>query len=229
MIERTTLSRPLRVVVDGGNACFGLVGPELLKRLGLDLIELFCEPDGDFPNHHPDPTVQENLVDLSHLVRKEAADLGIGFDGDVDRIGVVDESGNMIMGDELLMLFARDMLKQHPKATVIGEVKCSQLLFDDIKDHGGIPIMTAVGHSLIKKKMFETGALLAGEMSGHICFADNYFGYDDAMFAACRLVQIVSASNQSLGDMVDQLPKAVSTPEIRIFVMMRRNLALFKQ
>lgn len=217
VIERTTLSRPLRVVVDGGNACFGLVGPELLKRLGLDIIELYCEPDGNFPNHHPDPTELENLIDLRHHVKKEGADLGIGFDGDVDRIGVVDESGNRVMGDELLMLFSRDILNRHPKATVIGEVKCSQLLFDDIEDHGGVPVMTAVGHSLIKKKMFETGALLAGEMSGHICFADNYYGFDDAMFAACRLLQIVSESNQSLGEMVGQLPKAVSTPEIRIF------------
>ncbi len=216
IIGLTSLSRPLKVVVDGGNACFGLVGPRLLKRLGLDIVELFCEPDGSFPNHHPDPTVERNLVDLQKKVIEHGADLGIGFDGDVDRIGVVDETGRMIYGDELLMLFARDVLKRHPRARVIGEVKCSQHLFDDIRKHGGVPIMTAVGHSLIKKKMWETGALLAGEMSGHICFADEYFGYDDAIYAACRLMQILSASDCSLGDMVEALPKAIATPEIRV-------------
>ncbi len=225
----TTLSRPLKVVVDGGNACFGLVGPQLLRRLGLDIVELYCEPDGSFPNHHPDPTVADNLLELQKKVLQHGADLGIGFDGDVDRIGVVDETGQMIYGDELLMLFARDVLERHPNASVIGEVKCSQHLFDDIRNHGGVPIMTAVGHSLIKKKMWETGALLAGEMSGHICFADDYLGYDDAIFAACRLLQILSASERSLGDRVAALPKAVTTPEIRVDCADESKFAVVKE
>jgi len=212
----TTLSRPLRVVVDGGNGCFGFVGPEILKRLGLDVIEIYCEPDGRFPNHHPDPTVPENIEVLRRTVQKKGADLGIGFDGDVDRIGVVDDAGNTILNDELLIIFARDLLKRHPGAVIIGEVKCSENLFRDITNHGGVPIMTAVGHSLIKERMRETGALLAGEMSGHIFFADGQFQYDDAIFAACRLLQILSASNRPLSKMIQNLPRTATTPEIRV-------------
>jgi phosphomannomutase/phosphoglucomutase len=185
-------------VFDGGNGCFGIVGPELLKRSGMDIVELYCGPDGSFPNHHPDPTVAKNLEDLIHRVKKEGAELGIGFDGDADRIGIVDEKGNIFWGDQLLMLFARDLLKRKPGATIVGEVKCSQNLFKDIELHGGVAVMSAAGHSLIKKKMQETSALLAGEMSGHICFADKYYGFDDAIYAACRVLQIVASSTKKI-------------------------------
>ena len=210
------IPRKIKVVVDGGNGCFGIVGPDLLKKLGQTPIELFSEPDGTFPNHHPDPTVSENLTDLIEKVRLENAELGIGFDGDADRIGVVDEKGNILWGDQLLTIFARDILSRNPGATIVGEVKCSQNLYQDIKKHGGVPIMTAAGHSLIKNKMRETGALLAGEMSGHICFADNYYGFDDAIFAACRVLQIVAQSHTTVSEMLADLPETAYTPEIRI-------------
>jgi len=210
------IPRKIKVVVDGGNGCFGIVGPELLKKLGQTPIELFSEPDGTFPNHHPDPTVSENLTDLIEKVRLENAELGIGFDGDADRIGVVDEKGNILWGDQLLTIFARDILSRNPGATIVGEVKCSQNLYKDIKKQGGLPVMAAAGHSLIKNKMRETGALLAGEMSGHICFADNYYGFDDAIFAACRVLQIVAQSNTKVSEMLADLPETAYTPEIRI-------------
>jgi len=214
--EIITIPREIKLAVDGGNGCFGIIGPRLFKKLGLEPIEVFCDPDGNFPNHHPDPTVAENLQALIQVVEQNDCELGIGFDGDVDRIGVVDEEGNILWGDQLLTIFARDILRKRPGATIVGEVKCSQSLFQDIKDRGGIPVMTAAGHSLIKKKMRETNALLAGEMSGHIFFADNYFGYDDAMFAACRLLQILSSSDKNLSKMLTDLPKTFSTPEIRV-------------
>ena len=210
------IPRKIKVVVDGGNGCFGIVGPDLLKKLGQTPIELFSEPDGTFPNHHPDPTVSENLTDLIEKVRLENAELGIGFDGDADRIGVVDEKGNILWGDQLLTIFARDILSRNPGATIVGEVKCSQNLYKDIKKHGGVPVMAAAGHSLIKNKMRETGAFLAGEMSGHICFADNYYGFDDAIFAACRVLQIVAQSNKKVSEMLADLPETAYTPEIRI-------------
>ena len=210
------IPRKIKVVVDGGNGCFGIVGPDLLKKLGQTPIELFSEPDGTFPNHHPDPTVSEYLTDLIEKVRLENAELGIGFDGDADRIGVVDEKGNILWGDQLLTIFARDILSRNPGATIVGEVKCSQNLYKDIKKHGGVPVMAAAGHSLIKNKMRETGALLAGEMSGHICFADNYYGFDDAIFAACRVLQIVAQSNKKVSEMLADLPETAYTPEIRI-------------
>ena len=210
------IPRKIKVVVDGGNGCFGIVGPDLLKKLGQTPIELFSEPDGTFPNHHPDPTVSEHLTDLIEKVRLENAELGIGFDGDADRIGVVDEKGNILWGDQLLTIFARDILSRNPGATIVGEVKCSQNLYKDIKKHGGVPVMAAAGHSLIKNKMRETGALLAGEMSGHICFADNYYGFDDAIFAACRVLQIVAQSNKKVSEMLADLPETAYTPEIRI-------------
>ena len=210
------ISRKIKVVVDGGNGCFGIVGPDLLKKLGQTPIELFSEPDGTFPNHHPDPTVSEHLTDLIEKVRLENAELGIGFDGDADRIGVVDEKGNILWGDQLLTIFARDILSRNPGATIVGEVKCSQNLYKDIKKQGGVPVMAAAGHSLIKNKMRETGALLAGEMSGHICFADNYYGFDDAIFAACRVLQIVAQSNTKVSEMLADLSETAYTPEIRI-------------
>ena len=210
------IDRPLRVVVDGGNGCFGITGPKLLRKLGLDPIEQFCEPDGTFPNHHPDPTIPEYMQDLVARVKSEKADLGIGFDGDADRLGVVDDQGNLLWGDQLLILYARDLLTRHPGTAVVGEVKCSQNLFDDVKKHGGVPVMSAAGHSLIKNKMHETGALLAGEMSGHMCFADNFYGFDDAIFAACRMLQLAAAFKGKVSDMLADLPKMFNTPEIRI-------------
>ena len=210
------LARPVRVVVDGGNGCFGLTGLRLLRALGLDPIEQFCEPDGTFPNHHPDPTVEKYMTPLMERVKKEKAELGIGFDGDADRIGVVDETGKLLWGDQLLIVFARDLLQRHPGAAVVAEVKCSENLFEDIARHGGRPHMSAAGHSLIKKKMRETHALLAGEMSGHICFADNYFGFDDAIYAACRLLEILARSDQTLSRMLADLPVMYNTPEIRV-------------
>lgn len=214
--QRIRFERPVKVVVDGGNGCFGLLGPRLLRELGLEPIEQFCEPDGAFPNHHPDPTVEKYMVPLMERVTQESAELGIGFDGDMDRLGVVDEGGRLMWGDQLLILFAREVLKNHPGTAVVGEVKCSQNLYDDIRKHGGQPVMSAAGHSLIKKKMKETRALLAGEMSGHMCFADDYFGYDDALYAACRLLRIVANSPTPLSAMLADLPPAHNTPEIRI-------------
>ena len=210
------IPRKVKVVVDGGNGCFGITGPQLLKKLGLDPIEIFCEPDGTFPNHHPDPTVEENLAGLIEKVRSENAELGIGFDGDADRIGVVDEKGNILWGDQLLTIFARDILSRNPGATIVGEVKCSQNLYQDIEKHGGVPVMAPAGHSLIKKKMKETNALLAGEMSGHVCFSDNYFGFDDAIFAAGRILQIIAQSSMKVSEMLADLPETAYTPEIRI-------------
>ena len=210
------IPRSVKVVVDGGNGCFGIVGPKLLKKIGANITELYCEPDGKFPNHHPDPTVAKNMVDLIDKVKEEGAELGIGFDGDADRIGIVDEKGNILWGDQLLTIFARDILKCNPGATIVGEVKCSQNLFKDIEAHGGTAVMSAAGHSLIKKKMQETNALLAGEMSGHICFSDEYYGFDDAIYAACRILKIVASSKEKVSALLADVPKTAATPEIRV-------------
>jgi len=210
------IPRSVKVVVDGGNGCFGIVGPKLLRKIGANITELYCEPDGKFPNHHPDPTVAKNMVDLIDKVKEEGAELGIGFDGDADRIGIVDEKGNILWGDQLLTIFARDILKRNPGATIVGEVKCSENLFKDIEAHGGTAVMSAAGHSLIKKKMQETNALLAGEMSGHICFSDEYYGFDDAIYAACRILKIVASSKEKVSAMLTDVPKTAATPEIRV-------------
>lgn len=205
-----------KVVIDCGNGAAALNAPELFKRLGCEVIPLFCEADGTFPNHHPDPTVPKNLEDLIATVKREKADLGIAFDGDGDRIGAVDEEGTIIWGDRLTLLFASDILKEHPGATIISEVKASQILYDEITRMGGNGIMWKTGHSLIKSKMKETGALLAGEMSGHIFFADRYFGYDDATYAACRLIEILIKGGSPLSSHFKNLPKSYVTPEIRV-------------
>ncbi|HET6489396.1 MAG TPA: phosphomannomutase/phosphoglucomutase [Syntrophales bacterium] len=206
----------LRVVLDGGNGVGGHFASPLFKRFGCELSCLNIDMDGRFPNHHPDPTVPENLRDLIVRVRQEKADIGISFDGDADRIGVVTDQGEILWGDELLLLFARFILKENPGAAIIGEVKCSQRLYDDIAAHGGRPIMWKAGHSLIKGKMKEEKAVLAGEMSGHLFFADRYFGYDDAIYAAARLLEILSATGQTLSDLLADVPRTVTTPEIRI-------------
>ncbi|MDP2166948.1 MAG: phosphomannomutase/phosphoglucomutase [Thermodesulfovibrionales bacterium] len=207
----------IKVVADAGNGTGGIVGPAIMRRLGAEVIELYCEPDGTFPNHHPDPVVLENLKDLIAKVRSEKAHLGIGWDGDSDRIGIVDEDGEVIWGDRLMIIFSREILKRSPGASIIGEVKCSQTLYDDIKARGGNPIMWMTGHSLIKKKLTETGGLLAGEMSGHIFFADRYFGYDDAIYAGLRLMEILAEKGRpySVKALLKDVPVMVSTPEIR--------------
>lgn len=207
--------RKLKVVVDGGNGVGGLVGPQALKSLGVDVIELFCDPDGNFPNHHPDPTELKNLTALIAKVKETKADFGIGWDGDADRIGVVDENGEVIYGDMLLLLFAREILKTVPHPTVIGDVKCSSLLFNDLKKRGANAIMWKTGHSLIKHKLKETSGDLAGEMSGHIFFKHRYFGFDDAMYASLRFIEIVSNTDLQVSKLLSDLPKMVSTPEIR--------------
>ena len=186
----------MRFGADGGNGTSGIVVTELFAKLGCNPVELYMEPDGDYPNHHPDPTIIDNLQDLRRAVLDEGLELGIGFDGDSDRIGVIDEKGNILWGDRLLALFARDVLAKNPGVPVIFEVKCSQSLEEDILRHGGKPIMWKTGHSLIKKKMRDENALLAGEMSGHIFFVDRYYGFDDAIYAACRLLEIVSRSDR---------------------------------
>ena len=209
-------SRRLKVVVDAGNGIGGIIGAPLYKRLGCETIDLFIEPDSRFPNHHPDPTVAENVEDAIAAVKKHQADLAICYDGDGDRIGVIDEKGAIIWGDELMTIFARSILKVQSNATFIAEVKCSQRLFDDIEQRGGHAIMSKVGHSLIKAKMQETGAVLAGEMSGHIFFADRFFGFDDAIYAGARLLEILSHTNLPLSQFLADLPPVCSTPEIRI-------------
>lgn len=207
----------LRVVVDAGNGTGGMVAPAIMKELGADVVELYCEPDGNFPNHHPDPTLEESLVDLIAKVKKEKAHAGIGYDGDADRIGVVDEDGNVIWGDRLMIIFSRDILKENPGAKIIGEVKCSQTLYDDIAAQGGVPIMWKTGHSLIKEKMKKEEALLAGEMSGHLFFRHRYFGYDDAIYASLRLLEILKKSGPpySMKAQLQDVPHVVATPEIR--------------
>ena len=205
-----------KVVLDAGNGVAGLVAPELYVRMGVEVEKLFCEPDGLFPNHHPDPTLPENLKHLVQRVSDTSADLGIAFDGDADRIGVVDRKGKTLWGDQLMIIFSRDLLKRHPGAKIIGEVKCSQVLYDDIRKNGGVPIMWKAGHSLIKAKMKEEGALLAGEMSGHLFFAERYFGYDDAIYAGARLLEILTNENKELDELLAGVPSLVSTPEIRL-------------
>ncbi len=206
----------MRVVVDSGNGTGGPVGPSVYRAMGCEVIELYSKPDGHFPNHHPDPTVEANMADLVAAVREHEADLGIAFDGDADRIGAVDNKGRIIWGDEMLVVFSRDILSRNPGATVVSEVKCSQRLFDDVESHGGKAIMWKVGHSLLKAKMKETGALLGGEMSGHLFFADRYFGYDDAVYAGARLIETVASNSRSLQEILSDLPETVVTPELRV-------------
>lgn len=218
---RDFLDVPLTVVLDSGNGTAGPIAPEVIRSLGCEVIELYSEPDGRFPNHHPDPTIPKNLETLISTVKSSHADLGIAFDGDSDRIGVVDEQGNVLWGDQLMVLFSRDILRTRPGATFVSEVKCSQTMYDDIRSHGGTAIMWKTGHSLIKAKMRESGAALAGEMSGHIFFADRYFGYDDAIYAACRIVELLKKTRSQnkaktpLSGLIADLPKTFNTPEIR--------------
>lgn len=208
--------RRVKVVIDAGNGTGGPVMHRLLQKMNCDATELFFEMDGRFPNHHPDPTVLQNLYPLIAVVRAQHADLGIAFDGDTDRIGAIDEQGNVVFGDRLMIIYAREILRRKPGATFIGEVKCSQSLYDDIRKRGGHAIMWRTGHSLIKAKMKESRAELAGEMSGHMFFADRYYGFDDALYAACRLMEIVAQSGQPLSSQLADLPQTFTTPEIRV-------------
>lgn len=209
-------NRKLKVVVDAGNGVGGMIGPELLKRLGVEVIELYCEPDGNFPNHHPDPTVLENIKDLQATVIREQADCGIGWDGDADRIGVVDEKGEIVFGDMLLLLYGRALLRDIPQPTIIGDVKCSSRLFDALNEGGAKAIMWKTGHSLIKQKLYEESADLAGEMSGHMFFKHRFFGFDDAMYATGRLIELLSNTDKTISGLLENVPQAVSTPEIRV-------------
>ena len=229
-------NRRIKIVADAGNGTAGPVMHRIFEKLNVDVTELFFEMDGRFPNHHPDPTLPANLQSLIQKVQETGAELGIAFDGDSDRIGAVDEKGNVIYGDYLLLIYAREVLTRKPGATFIGEVKCSQLMYDEINKLGGNAIMYKTGHSLIKAKMKEEHAELAGEMSGHMFFADRYHGYDDALYAACRLIEIVAQSGRPLSAQMEGLPRMVSTPEIRVdcpddikFGVVERVAAHFKK
>jgi len=214
--SRFQFSRRVKVVADAGNGTAGPVFHRILEKLNVDAVELFFDMDGHFPNHHPDPTQPENLEALRAAVREQNAELGIAFDGDSDRIGAIDENGNAVYGDMLMLIFGREILTRKPGATFIGEVKCSQTMYDELNRLGGRAIMYKTGHSLIKAKMKEEHAELAGEMSGHMFFADRYYGYDDALYAACRLIEIVANSGKPLSAQTADLPRTVSTPEIRV-------------
>ncbi len=216
LVERCTSTQGLRVVMDCGNGCAGTVVPEVFERMGHTVIPLFAELDGSFPNHLPDPTVPALVVDLQRKVAETGADLGIGFDGDADRIGAVTASGRIVWGDQLLALFARDVLTRVPGAPIIFDVKCSQALAEDITAHGGQPLMWKTGHSLIKKKLAETGAPVAGEMSGHMFFSEGFFGFDDALFAAGRLLRYVASTGQTLDELVAGMNQYHATPETRL-------------
>lgn len=206
----------LKVVVDAGNGTAGMVVPEILSRIGCDVTPLYCQPDGNFPNHHPDPTVVEYMHDLIYHTKNSGADMGIGYDGDADRIGAVSRDGKIIWGDQLMIALCREILRQRTGIKVIGDVKCSHIMFDDIEKHGGIPIMWKTGHSLIKQKMKEEDALIAGEFSGHIFIKDRYFGYDDAIYVTLRLIEIMKKTGKDIKELLSDVPETYFTPEIRI-------------
>ena len=236
-VQRTgPLARPMRIVYDCGNGAGALVAPQLMKALGVQGRGLFCESDGTFPNHHPDPTVPENLEALIEAVRGDGAELGIAFDGDADRIGLVDDAGRIIWGDHILILYARDVLARTGTGqSIIFDVKCSQALTDEIARAGGIPVMWKTGHSLIKDKMKEAGAPLAGEMSGHMFFSEGFYGHDDALYGAARLLRIVASSPKTVRDLLSDVPEFVTTPEIRVecgddrkFELVERAVAHFR-
>ena len=226
LISKCASPRGLRVVLDCGNGCAGTVVPQTFERMGHTIIPLFAELDGRFPNHLPDPTVPSLLVDLQKKVAETHADFGIGFDGDADRIGAVTGSGRIVWGDQLLALFARDTLARQPGAEIIFDVKCSQGLIEDIAAHGGRPLMWKTGHSLIKKKLQETGAPIAGEMSGHMFFREDFFGFDDALYAAGRLLRYVASTGRSLDDLVASIPQYHATPETRLACDESRKFAV---
>ncbi len=211
-----SISRKLKVGIDAGNGTAGVVAVPLLTDLGCEVHDIYCDMDGTFPNHEADPTVLANMQDLIRLVKENKLDVGIGYDGDGDRIGVVDENGSIVYGDRLIILFAREILSRKPGSVFVSEVKCSKTMYDDIEKHGGKAIMWKTGHSLIKAKMKEENAALAGEMSGHIFFADRYLGYDDAIYSSCRLLELIADSGKPLSELLADIPKTYTTPEIRV-------------
>ena len=208
--------RKLKVVIDAGNGMGGVTAVPFYQGLGVEIIELFCRPDSSFPNHEPDPSQENNLQDLIREVLKNKADCGIAFDGDADRITIIDEMGRVIWGDELLILLSREVLRQYPNSTIVAEVKCTQVLFDEIEKLGGRAVMSKAGHSIIKAQMRETNAILGGEMSGHIFFADRFYGFDDACYAGARVLEILSQTDRSLAGIFADFPQTFSTPEIRV-------------
>ncbi len=214
--SKLKFNKKLKIVIDAGNGTGGLVAPKLWEDMGCDVECIYCEPDGRFPNHLPDPTVLKYVVDLQEKVLETGADLGIGYDGDSDRVGVIDEKGRMIFADTLLAILSREVLDRKPGSEIVFDVKCSQALPEEIRKHGGKPLMWKTGHSLLKAKMKEINSPLAGEMSGHIFYADDYFGFDDAIYVSGRLMQILSNTDQKLSEIVDEIPHFESTPEIRI-------------
>lgn len=216
LFNNVKIKEGLNIVVDGGNGVGGIFALPLFKRFGCHVTDIYCNPDGRFPNHFPDPTIPENLTELIALVKEKKAAVGIAYDGDADRIGVITDRGDVLWGDVLLLLFSRFILQKLPGSAIIGEVKCSQKLYDDIEKHGGRPIMWKAGHSLIKSKMKQEKAPLAGEMSGHLFFADRYFGFDDAIYASLRLLEIISDSGNKISEILSDVPRTFTTPEIRI-------------
>lgn len=226
IVEDVKLKRPLKVVIDCGNGVTGAVAPQLFKKLGCEVIELFCDVDGRFPNHHPDPSVAKNLQDLIKTVIKEKADMGLAFDGDGDRLGVVTNEGEIIWPDRQMMLFSQDILSRYPNSEIIYDVKCSRHLGDVIAKAGGRPVMWKTGHSILKAKMQEQNAPLAGEMSGHIFFKERWYGFDDGMYAGVRLLEILSQDPRSVSEVFHDLPDSVNTPELKISVPDTEKFAL---
>jgi phosphomannomutase/phosphoglucomutase len=216
LLKHITLNKKIRIGIDAGNGTGGITAVPVLKELGCEVHELFCDLDGSFPNHEADPTQKKNLKDLIALVKSQGLDLGVGYDGDADRIGVVDKNGQVIYGDQLMVIYAREILERKPGATFISEVKCSMVMYDEIRKLGGNAIMWRTGHSLIKKKMKEENAELAGEMSGHMFFKDRYFGFDDALYATCRLLEIMATTGKGVDELIQDLPQTFTTPELRV-------------
>ncbi len=216
IVDSIELKRPVKVIVDGGNGAGGPYLPAVLRRLGCEVKEMYCEPDGTFPNHHPDPTVEKYMGDLIDEIKKSDAEVGLGLDGDADRIGVVDENGKMLYGDQILNIIARDFLKDNPGEKIIGDVKCSKNFFDDVKKHGGIPMMYKTGHANIKSKMQEENLLMSGEMSGHVFLKDRFLGFDDAIYVSARFVEIISKMDIPVSRFLEDQPKMYNTPELHI-------------
>ncbi len=235
ILNNIKIKKPIRIGIDAGNGTGGITALPVLKQLGCQVNHIYCDMDGTFPNHEADPTQKKNLIDLIKLVKEQNLDLGVGYDGDADRIGVIDKNGKVIYGDQLMIIYAREILGRKPGATFISEVKCSMVMYDDIKNHGGNAIMWKTGHSLIKQKMKEENAELAGEMSGHMFFKDRYLGFDDALYATCRLLEIMADKGLGVDELIEDLPKTFTTPEIRVdcpdeikFTVVDKMVALFK-
>lgn len=235
ILNNIHIKQPLKIGIDAGNGTGGITALPVLKNLGCEVHDIYCDMDGTFPNHAADPTQKKNLLDLINMVKEKKLDLGVGYDGDADRIGVVDKNGEVIYGDQLMVIYAREILSRNPGATFISEVKCSMVMYDDIRKHGGNAIMWRTGHSLIKQKMKEENAALAGEMSGHMFFKDRYLGFDDALYATCRLLEIMADTGKGVDELIQDLPKTFTTPELRVdcpdeikFDVVARIVAQFK-